>query len=329
MIKCPRCEQIVDETVRTTCPLCFTPLQPASSAAQETPTPQASYPPAQPAGPSVPASAGGQISMAAPQIGAPPAPSAGNPISPTAMGAAPGRRVSLTGEVYDEATPAAAGVSAAPGSYPGPMPARSHRPGSPAAARYRPGRAEEETGTRSSSGAFGLIVVLLLGAAGIGGWWYWNHRTNPKDQALALYKYAVAQDYKAMYPLVALSEETQKKYPDADSFVQKTQEELNANPGLRDMMQKSKDLVSDIKVGEPKIDGNKAEVPTSAKVNVLGMSINFNGTAHMINQSGVWKLDLTEASPQELQQKSMDLVGKPDMSTLPPGAQKLLRGGGQ
>lgn len=34
MIKCPRCAQMVDETIRTTCPLCFTPIQAATDAAK-------------------------------------------------------------------------------------------------------------------------------------------------------------------------------------------------------------------------------------------------------------------------------------------------------
>ena len=47
MVKCPRCEFPVDETTRTTCPLCFTPL-PASAGEGEIPlTPQSAAAPEQ------------------------------------------------------------------------------------------------------------------------------------------------------------------------------------------------------------------------------------------------------------------------------------------
>ncbi|HZP85087.1 MAG TPA: hypothetical protein VFB21_25845 [Chthonomonadaceae bacterium] len=43
MVKCPRCEHVVDETKRTTCPICFTPLQAPAAAPPEPPAPTPPY----------------------------------------------------------------------------------------------------------------------------------------------------------------------------------------------------------------------------------------------------------------------------------------------
>ncbi len=70
MVKCPRCESMVDETKRTTCPICFTPIQPTAAAPepQAAPTPTQTMPPAPAANPTYIAPPPGQpVPLNAPQ----------------------------------------------------------------------------------------------------------------------------------------------------------------------------------------------------------------------------------------------------------------------
>jgi hypothetical protein len=216
MIICPRCQQPVDETVRATCPLCFTPI-----------------PQPQPASPAPPPNTGIQMPLNGMPLPPQPGPVGTSPPNelpampgqmppttpPRPAAFNPGARVSLTGEVIDDGMPAGPAPSYVGGAVPAPPP----RLGTPnATARTPANRLRPEVSTPEKTGggnAVGIIaaLVILLGA-GFGGWYWWMHRTNPKDQAAAVYKSFVNENWESVYPLVLLSEEDKKKYPDAGTF---------------------------------------------------------------------------------------------------------------
>src|SRR5690242_16132217 len=135
MVTCPRCQQPVDETVRTTCPLCFTPIPQAGHGPQPghasgpltglSHEPQA--PDASPPGHMLPVQSAASpyppIEMPRPAGPPGPAPMPTGPRPMTPMGA----RVSLTGEVMDPGMPASSPPSYVGGGGPvlpprGPVP---------------------------------------------------------------------------------------------------------------------------------------------------------------------------------------------------------------
>jgi len=315
---------------------------PSAAAAPANPASEPSYLRAEPgpapatpspstyAAPPPPPVAGPQPLAAQPQSSQPPPPPSGIPGlslppptqpnymtgAPPAGGAGGGEvRVSLTGEVMEVPQQSARGTGPGgygppPGAGPGPKRPGGPMPAGPPRARGA-GIAYEEPKKKGSPVALILVLILLIGG-GAGGWYWYNNRTNPKDQALAVYTaFFKDQDWKKLYPLVALSEADKKKYPDADTFEKEGASKITSNPLVKAGMDNLKSSLSDIAVGEPAVTGNKAEVPTSAKVAALGTTITMKGTAHMIKEGGVWKLDTTGDDSQNAQ-AVQDLLGKPE-----------------
>lgn len=325
MVTCSRCDKVYDETQRSTCPLCFTPapvspdapsleseslaaatptpLAPTLAATTESaplpvpgPTPQpGTHSSPQPLAPTIPMSdnvhAAGHI---LPGLAGPP---------PTTPQAAPspamnGRnvRVSLTGEIIEE-SPAA---PATPPSYVGGTAAPIPPP-------PRPGMGTDENEVPPNRTAVPMLIVLLV-AMVFGGWWLFRPKPDPKQQALSIYTAIAKQDWKGLYPFLALSEEDLKQMPDADTFAQKTQQAINSNPVGKMGMEALKGI-KDIQVGEPTINGDKADVPTSATLTFMGQSIKMKGTAHLIQSDGEWKM---ATGGQQAMQVGQDLIGKPE-----------------
>ncbi len=309
MVTCPRCQQPVDETVRTTCPLCFTPILQASHASGPLTglAPDLPAPPG-PQGYQAPAANPGQpyLQADAPQpVMTGPVPPAPRPLMN------PGARISLTGEVIEAGAQAAPPPIYAGGGGPGP--AASPRAKS---AMMRPlDAAPEKAG---GSGTVGLVVALLvLLGGGIGGYFWMMNRTNPKDQARAVYKALLLQDYKTTYELTALSPEAQKKYPNVEAFAADAPKYADSLGLLRDtVLESAKAAAPTATVGTPSITGDKADVPTSCTMSIMGREIKLSGTAHMKNDFGIWKLDRTGESEGSGSQAFKDLVGKPDMSSI-------------
>ncbi len=314
MVTCPRCQQPVDETVRTTCPLCFTPIAQASHAsgplaglshdpaAVPGNSPHSHMPPAE-----VPLPLYQQPGMQQ------------QPMMPESAQAPrpllnPGARVSLTGEVIESG-----GSSSAPPSYVGgggPIPpGRGPQPAPGARAKSPMMRPQEEAPQKTGSGAVGIVVMLLVLVGGVVGGYFWMmNRTNPKDQARAVYNAVLTQDYKSAYELTALSPEAQKKYPSADAFAAdagKYADKLGARKET--IMESVKAAAATAKVGEASITGDKAEVPTSCTISILGREYQLKGTAHMKNEFGFWKLDRSGEGDTTSSQTFVDLVGKPSM----------------
>src|SRR5258707_5004445 len=96
-------------------------------------------------------------------------------------------RVSLTGEVMEVMPPPPRNMPA-PGTMPvGPRPPVGGRPGPGSRPATRQSRQEEDDEVlgRQKAGPMAAIVLVLLvlGGVGDGGWFWYNNRTNPKDQA--------------------------------------------------------------------------------------------------------------------------------------------------
>ncbi len=262
---------------------------------------------------------------AAPLGGAPmAAPTAGAP-----MGGGGGEiRVSLTGDVFEVPPPTARGAGpggyAAGGGKPGtpPLPTRGPGgrgpggPGGPAgSARPRyglPSASAEEK--KSASPVIAIVfVLLLLGGGAFGAFWWLNHRTDPKEEALAIYKSVVALDFKGLYTKVALTSADKAKYPDAETFASLMETQMNADPNAA-MVKSILAKITDVQVGEPAITGNKADVPTSMALDMGAQKIPFKGTAHLVREWGVWKLDA--GGDYSGMKTGQDLVGKPDLAAL-------------
>ena len=303
-----------------TCPLCFTPIPQASHVtgplaglAYEMPTPQLTGQPAQ------------QAASAAPEPFPQPALQAPEPAAPTPLApppmTGPGVRVSLTGEVMDSGAPAGPPPSYVGGAIPITPPRGGQAGAAPRATadRRTPERAPARSGGGNVVGIVAGVAVLL--AVGFGGWYWWMHRTNPKDQALAVYKAFLSNNYKTAYALSALSADTMKKYPDAESYSAAQQKAadaaLESSPFLKPLKGAIDDALkgaaASATVGEPAITGDKAEVPTSASLTIMGQSVALKGTAHMVNDGGIWKLDATTETPSRVGKTRLDLIGRPNL----------------
>lgn len=237
------------------------------------------------------------------------------------MGGGGDVRVSLTGEVMEVPQPTARGTG--PGGY-GPPPGAGpspKRPGSgpmpagPPRARGA-GIAYEEPRKKGSPIGIILLVILLLGG-GAGGWWWYNNRTNPKDQALLAYKSILKQDWRKVVDLVAWP--TSHTKADEDQFVKGAEESYSRTkammpPGVAEAVENM-----EVSVGDPTISGSTADVPTTGKMSLMGRDVTLKGTAHMVREGGIWKLDFTqvkESDPASVQKVITDLVGQPDASAM-------------
>jgi hypothetical protein len=291
MINCPHCEQPVDETVRTTCPLCFTPLRPEAAAAQPQPgvapnltaTPTPGAPAGYGAAPQPPQMTAAPLYQPAPPPPGAPVQLSGMPLN--APGAAPLRgsntRMTLNGDIIETPqTPSAAPMG---GNY----------AGRPAATRPSYGASSARVEPKSRSGAPVAIVVvllLLLGGGGFGGYYWWSHRTNPKDTVTKYLTAIKAQDWKTIYELTDLPDQTKAKFKDAQDFADKTKAQLSASPGASQMLD---GLFSSLQfeVQDPKDnDGSAATVPIKVTINLLGRSMTQNEDVKLKNVGGTWKV---------------------------------------
>lgn len=143
-----------------------------------------------------------------------------------------------------------------------------------------------------------------------------NTPASPEAQALKIYQSFRAQDYRAMYYLLAFTEKGKTMRGTVDQFALDVQKGYDESFETPEMKQKSDNIlksISDIMIGEPVITGNKAVVPTSARITVNNEVYTFKGQAFLIIDEGVWKLDLTfdEDSEKAMAQRTAELLGKP------------------
>jgi hypothetical protein len=336
MVKCPRCNFAVDETTRTTCPLCFTPInvegvtetaapevmavapeaavvpeppQVAASAVDAPPTvptvpitpapseipmpPQQAQPqvpvmppPAMPQMPPMPPQQQQMPGMQQMQGGGMPQPQAVPQAPQYAPGSAPrpGVRVSLTGEVIEEAAPAVPPPSYVGGAVPPPRP--TAQPANTGAGRRS--KYEEAPGTTQGNTLNAIILtVMFVAFVGIGGWYYLSSRTNPKDQTTKYLTAVKQQDWKTLYTVIDLSEEDKKRLPDAAAFEKEAKEKLGSTPLGPQMFTLLKDMT--FTVSEPTIEGEKASVPIVLNIKFMGQEQKVNQTIQLVNHGG-WKV---------------------------------------
>ncbi len=300
-MQCPKCGAGVTED-KTSCPICFADLEAVGCASG-------------PTGLQIP-NLGHEVPEEELVAGIPGIDNRPKPNEPPpnymsgggGMGGGGGEvRVSLTGEVLEVMQPT-------PRNMPGPggIPAPGNRPMTgpvpPAGARgshLRPIR--EEAGPKSTAGPVALILLLIIvfGGGGYGGWYWYNNRTNPKDQALKVVDAYKNFNWKELFILIAWSSDT--KYT-ADQFANEAEKQVSQakTMGMGQLVDQAKQLLQGIKTtaGEPKIDGNKAEVPMTHNIQIAGRTQTTQGTARMIRQGGIWKLDLTMVSPSASQQEA-------------------------
>ena len=275
MVSCPRCAQQVDETTRTTCPHCFTPLSAtgAPPTGQPPPGPPASGMPGQPPPPQ----------SYAPQLNR-----------------SAGTRVSLTGEVIED------NASAPPPSYVGggapvrPPVGVAPRPGPPAASRAAYGASRTEAPAKSGGGkAVGILLgLLIVGGLGTAGWFFLMPHTNPKEVVQKFDTAVAAQAWKAAYPLVELSSDMKTKCPDASAFagyMTSEVDKMRAVPMANAIVDAALKSYQTAKVGEPTIDGDSAKVPVSLRLSISGMGTTIERPVDMNvplrKVGGTWKID--------------------------------------
>lgn len=268
MTKCPRCEQSIDPTTTTICPICGADIQAmnAQIAHDQNAQPQSQEP-----------VIGGH---ARPQINV---------------------RRNLAGEVVPDAPaeePPSYVIGQAPGSQksaPPPLKAPSGaaplpRPAAPQRAPISNHRAE--TPAKSSNGGLiGLIVVAVL-ALGGGFWWKTQHRPSPKENAEKFLKSVLSKDYATAYNLIRLTPEDKKTMgsPDDLKKLMQTKKEI---PGLGEKSQEEINELANVKLGsfgEPKIDGDKATVSVELQMSIAGQSINQKIDLPLEWDSGEWKV---------------------------------------
>lgn len=233
-------------------------------------------------------------------------------------------RVSLTGEVLEVATPTPRNLQSPSVGATGPRPPMGGPPppGGSRGSYTRPVR--EEAGPKSSAGPVALILllVIVLGGGGFGGWYWYNNRTNPKDQAVKAVDAVKGFKWKELYGLVAWSPETKMSSTSADDFEKQANKSIDQarSQGMGQLVDMQKQMLSSIKTtaGEPKIDGDKADVPLTHTIEFGGQSQSTQGTAKMIRQGGIWKLDMTSVKGDNYeegfkagQQLSAQLFGAP------------------
>ena len=272
MVICPRCQQPVDETVRTTCPLCSTPISAPTNMlnAPETPTAPA-Y------GQSGMASPAGvtPLNGPAPQPAIITAPTSSMPLAAPTLAA--NQRMTLTGEV----------IEAPPPMTQSPMGNSQYK----AKSSYTAARLEQTPSkTDSRPIIMAVVILLMLGVGGFGGWYYWMHRTSPKEQATKFLNAYKAFDFKTLYEL---------SEADPDRF-QNEQDFIDKQNALNEKMPQLKEAIASctITVGEPKYNSmTEATVPVnvtgSIATTVFGQTkttdINESMLLKMKNFNGIWK----------------------------------------
>ena len=227
----------------------------------------------------------------------------------------PGARVSLTGEVIDPHDPVGAPPRYVSGSPTGQSVNHNGAKRQEKKTSSSPVTNDRESG--KSGGFAGVFMSIVVGASVLFGLFYvWTHRTNPKDQAKSMMVAFAKKDWKTAYDLVALGAEGKKQLPDADTFgkqAEKLFRGYESNPLYKPFIQSLAQAADSVTTGEAILTGDKAEVPTGVTVSSGGVSVSMSGKAHMINEGGAWKLDMTSDNQAARDKVTRDLLGKPQL----------------
>ncbi len=315
MIKCVRCGEMVDESTRTTCPQCLTPL--ASTDGAQPPHVEQSAPAPEPMmlvpgtvignmrvsltgelieiNPSSqsPAYAGGSVAPP-PQ----PAPKANNSAGTAGLGVR--KAPSVKGNASAQPLSTSAAV---PPPYNAPPASTAPRPTPrPTAAPMRP---METAQPKRGSNVGVIVVVLLLIVGGAGAYMFMQNRSNPKENAEKWMRAMIKHDYTTMYELSAWKGNDIPK--SAADLKTKMQTELDV-PGLgKTTPEKALDLINLtlVSVGEPKTAEGKTTVPMKLKISILGQEQSQDMDLPLKMDSGKWKVESTANGIGDTMQKSL------------------------
>jgi hypothetical protein len=141
-----------------------------------------------------------------------------------------------------------------------------------------------------------------------------DRSSDPGAQALKLYLAIQKQDWRSMYLLTLFSEKVRNEMPDdPDAFATGVRAGINGEKDGQKTLDDLLNNLSEIEVAEPVISGDKADVPTSAKLTLNGRMVPFKGVAHMIRYKDVWKWDLSfsDDTRTATEQALLALIGKP------------------
>jgi len=144
----------------------------------------------------------------------------------------------------------------------------------------------------------------------------------PEAQARRIYQAIRDQDYKALFYLMAFAPKAKETLTTAEAFAIDFKSGYDASfktPEDHERTDKILHSISDIMIGEPVVTGNKAAIPTSAKITGNGVTLTFRGQANLINDGGVWKLDLTftDDSEKATAQRVSEIFGQPEIKKAP------------
>ena len=268
MVKCPRCEQLVDETERTTCPLCFTSVVPDPNLT----TPVNSINPLQ-------AAQIGQQSQQTQQV---------QPVSLSAQDIPPprpgsttaGGRVTLMGDIIPD-DPAAGGQSFTGSNV--------QELKDPRAALSSQNFEEAETSNKRGTLISGILFFLVVFGGGGYYWWY-GHRTNPQDQAKKYFQAVKVLDYKTMYETTSFSDEEKKSVADADAYTVQAKGKF-AVLGTEERAKEGLKGLTIVSVGEPKTsDKGVTTVKVKMKLPFGKQSLPLEKDVEMKNEGGLWKV---------------------------------------
>ena len=143
---------------------------------------------------------------------------------------------------------------------------------------------------------------------------------NAETQTVKIYRTLRDQDWKAWYYLAAFSPklkaELKEKGTTADDFAADVWKGYNSSFKTPEEKKATDDIfksITEIMVGEAVITGQTAVVPTTAKISAGGKTRTFKGAAHLVDDAGVWKLDLTFSDDAEkaTSQRVSEIFGSP------------------
>ncbi len=285
MVICPRCQRSVDETKWTSCPICYERIVPEATApvqsAETTLSPAASV--------IVPPSVHNY---------APNSPQLQYPLEPLN---AP--HPSQVQQAEHLARP-----SVIPFAYGTGGNSTAPRPAALLMDRHTTPMKASRTGT-----IVGLFTVLTLLSCSFGWWYLWDQRQKPKRQAIAVFTAMMKQDWKAVYPLIIVSDELKREAPTAEIFARgmsvEMQDGMRANQKIAYGSEIMK-TITDVHADDAIIDGDKADVPIYFWMTKMHMRYEMKGSVRLINESGIWKCDMYAENCAE------NLMGRPVPNTL-------------
>lgn len=202
-------------------------------------------------------------------------------------------------------------------------------PARPAAPAYvRPAPAASPSNTTGIIGAVaGLAVLAILIFGGVklfgkGGtaaeaqtYLAGINRSDPKAVTVALYDAYRNQNWKRFFYLCHFEGRMSAKTARAaDEFTRGAERGAASVPDAAELIRLLRQM-TEIQAGEPNITGDRATVPTSARVNKDGGSYLVRGTARLIKVDGKWELEGGE-TPESFEAAARELLGTPDYSTV-------------